>query len=642
MRAAIGAIIDLEGGPVEPLEVEHLAAGARLPAGGAAWLVAGPAGGLVAVPAGRGAAPAGCGLAGSDRGGPARYDVVLDGSLDHRAELARELGAPREDAQPAGGPRLVAAAYERWGADCAAHLDGELAFVLWDRRERRLLASGDAFGQRQLFYACDGRRVRVASQLQMLVERPALSEIDEEYAADFLAGVPGYGPATPFKQVRRLEAGHRLSAGGGRLETSRWWFPGEEETTPRRSEGEAVEAFRALLEQAVVRCLGSGGRAWAELSGGLDSSSIVCLAAEALGRDGARAHEFATLTYAWKDSPQCDERRWSDRVVEKYGLENHRVFCDGLFFDDVARECAYRSEPHFGLLASPMLHALGEVLRGSGVEVLLSGARAESVVLADQMAPIHLADTLRGGRLGELREQLVAWHRGTHLPPANLLLSFALQPLLGRRRHPRSILDRGEVNPWLDRHFAARMKVAERCRAARVERRFREVARQHQYEMLVRSQQHLSRGSLEWSLEIRYPFLYRPLVELALAIPWAQKISPVEGKLLLRRAMAGRLPEEVRTRRGGSGPSADLYKTFARRWDAIAPVVESSLLVSMGMIDRGELRRAAELARFGAVDKFVAFLSCLAFEHWLRAVTGGERVSSRREALAAGRAAVGS
>src|SRR5438270_12305156 len=213
MRAAIGAIVNLDGGPARQLDLDLLAARARLPAAGAPRGVTSNQAGLLAVPARPGAAPGPCpaplaaGASGAGPGDPPAYDVVMDGTLDNRAELARELGAPPEDASPAGGPRLLAAAYRRWGADCPAHLTGEFAFVLWDRHERRLFAARDCFGQRELFYAVARDQVRIASQLQMLlVDRPALSEIDDEFAADVLAGLGGCGPATPWKQVRRLGA----------------------------------------------------------------------------------------------------------------------------------------------------------------------------------------------------------------------------------------------------------------------------------------------------------------------------------------------------------------------------------------------------------------------------------------------------
>jgi asparagine synthase (glutamine-hydrolysing) len=626
MRAAIGAIVNLDGGPVPRSAVARLAGRARLPAGGAPTITGSGEAGLLRVPVEPCAAPPAAEGEGEAAG---RCEVVLDGTLDNRSELARELGLPPIAATPAGSRQLVAAAYERWGEDCASHLVGDFALLLWDRRERRLLGARDACGLRELFYTLDGRELRVASQLQMLVEQPALSQIDEEYVADFLAGAAGSGPATPWKRARRLEAGHALTVAGGRVSTRRWWFP-DERTWPRAwRDGEAVERFRELFGAAIRCCLESGGRVWAELSGGLDSSSIVCLAEDLLRRGVAAAPDFATLTCVWRDSPQCDEREWSEAVVAQTGVVNHQVWCDGLFFDAIEEECAYRSEPHFGLLGSPMLRARRELLREHGVAVLLSGARAECVVLAEQLAPVQLADSLRRLRPGETLAELLRWHRGTHLPLANLL-AHAVVPLVGRRRYFGAIENRKGVDAWVDKRFASRMEVGDRGIRARAPRHFKSVARQEQYETLVRSEQAVARGSLEWACEVRHPYLHRPLVELALAIPWDEKISPREGKLLLRRGMAGLLPETVRTRTGWGGPGADLYKSLARRWGEIAPVVESSLLAAMGFVDQAGFRRAAELARFGATERFTGFLSCLAFEYWLRAVAGGAREAGAR------------
>ena len=363
------------------------------------------------------------------------------------------------------------------------------------------------------------------------------------------------------------------------------------------------------------RCLGTGGTVWAELSGGLDSSSIVAL---------AQAPGFATMTFVWEDTPQSDERPWAEAVIEKYGLINHQVVCDDLFFDGAAEEARHRNEPHFGILCHPMIRAESELLRARGVDVLLSGARAESVVLGDWASPLHLADMVRSLRLGAFAKELLRWQKGAHRPLANLLLEFVLRPLLGRRSYLRSSEDAGALSPWIDAAFAHRMKLRERTRKARADKAFHSIAQQLQYEQLARSEQMISRGFVEWSCEIRHPFLYRPLVELALSIPWEQKVSPWEAKPLLRRALGDRLPDQVRNRRGGAGPGPSMYKAFAKRWGAIEPLVRSSRLVSMGFIDSAEFTRAAELVRFGAAHQFVAFLSCLAFEYWLRTVTGDE------------------
>jgi asparagine synthase (glutamine-hydrolysing) len=452
--------------------------------------------------------------------------------------------------------------------------------------------------------------------------RPSVTDLDEEYVADFLTGQVSFGQATPFKGVRRLPAGHQLSLAGGRLSIQPTWELTEQPLLSYRRDSEYLDHFLATFEEAVGRSLATGGRVWAELSGGLDSSSIVCVAQEILRGDPIRARDFATMTFVWDETPQSDERRWSRQVVEKYGLINHQVICDDLFFDRITEASLYRNEPHFGLFTYPMFRAQTELLRGSGVEVLLCGSRAESVVLSDLTPPLHLADHLRALRLGDFGRELLRWQRGTHQPFANLLISFALKPLLRPGLYMRSSEDDGTLDSWVSPVFARRMDLHRRVRRVRTERRFHSLARQLQYERLRRSEQMVHRGYQEWACEVRHPFLYRPLVELVMRIPWERKVDPGMGKSLLRDSLSGRLPEGVRTRRGGAGPGPAAYKAYAKRWDMIAPVVRSSLLASLGFLDGAEFNREAEMVRFGSSNRFGAFTSALAFEFWLRAVTG--------------------
>jgi asparagine synthase (glutamine-hydrolysing) len=614
MRAALGAIVRLDGAPLAPSELRFLAAQARLPAPGAPLLLAADTAGLIAVPVGSAAASP----APPEPDPDPQIAVVVDGTIDNRAALALQLGLPPWTAAPAGAARLLAAAYERWGDEVADHLHGDCAFLLWDRRRQRLLAARDACGQRELFYTSSGDRLCVGSQLSMVAGRPTLGDLDPEYVADFLASPDAGSARTPWKHVHRLAAGHQLTAGRQGIAIRRWWQPAPPPWPHDTPVERGVSRFQELFGDAVRHALASGGRVWAELSGGLDSSSIVCVAHDLLRAGRAAAPDFATLTYVWDESPQCDERRYTHQVVARHALRNHELRCDGLFFDQLDEECRFRNEPHFGILGAPMLAAGARLLREHQVAVLLSGARAESVVLDEQVAPVHMADHLRRGRARHLLADLLAWHRVTQMPLANLLWSHTLRPLVGRRHRASLEPPPNHLDPWVDRRFAAALQLVDRRTRPRAERRFPAVARQQQYEFLLRSEQAMARGSLDWTLEIRHPFLHRPLVELALALPWRDKLSPHEGKLVLRRAMAGLLPDALRTRVDHSGPGADLYKTLARRWPAVAPFVESSLLAQLGYVDAAALRRTAELARFGAADRFTAFLSCVAFEAWLR------------------------
>ena len=622
MRAVIGVIVPLDGGVVSREEIVHLAGRARLPSIRTPSLVEDGGIALLSIAATGRSTPS----SPSERKSPAlrsdRFLAIADGTLDNRAELAEELGLAQFPGVPVSAESVLAAAYERWGADCPSHLVGELAFVLWDKRDRRLLASRDALGSRELFYRRMGNRLVIASQLQMLLRDPSASDLDEEYVADFLAKQFFYGESTPFKSISRIQAGHSLEFADGQVTIRRFWSAADYFDGASSSHHPGVEEFLDLLREGVERCLATADRTWAELSGGLDSSSVVCLANELVQTGKARGTDVGTLTLTYDATPQSDEREWSRAVVEHCGLRNIEIPCDDRFFEGMEEAALYRNEPHFGILCHPMFEAETNALRAAGVGALLSGARAESIVGHDSMPPVHLADYLRQLRITAFFRDLRRWQQATRIPLTNLVLKFALLPLVKPGVFYSSNEDRGEIDRWIHKGFARRMQVQDRARLVHTSKRFPSRAAQATAEKLAHSEQMISRGLIEWSCELRHPFLYRPLVELALKIPWEEKVVPDMGKPLLRRAMEGRLPDKVRTRRGGRGPGPAGYKAYAARWSSIEPVVRSSLLVELGYLDREEFYRAAELVRFGAATKYGAFTSCLAFEYWLRSVLG--------------------
>lgn len=276
-----------------------------------------------------------------------------------------------------------------------ARLIGEFTFLLWDPQHRRLVAARDALGLRELFYLHRAGQFCIGSQLRMCLPDPALSDIGEEYVADFLATQTSFGEVTPFRAVRRLPAAHTLIVADGRVSISRFWDLAVPPIRRSRSARENQERFLAVFREAVSHCLDPSANVCAELSGGLDSSSIVCIAQDLLREKPGRAKDFSTVTLVWDETPQSDERRWSETVVDAYGLTNHKVRCDDLFFEGMSEAAQYRNEPHFGICSHPMLRAEGELLRAFGVDILLTGARAESVVLDDMTPPVHLAELLK-------------------------------------------------------------------------------------------------------------------------------------------------------------------------------------------------------------------------------------------------------
>ncbi len=183
----------------------------------------------------------------------------------------------------------------------------------------------DAIGVRPIFYIETERQFVFSSQIGQLLGSPGLQSyaLNEEYLADFLAC--GFSPrdTTPFKGIKRLPAGHALIVENGDIRLEQYWDLEDKKILYQRQE-EYEEHFLALFRESVECCLRADGTVWSDLSGGLDSSSIVCIAQEIQNRNGHKKNEFSTVTVVYDEATQSDEREWSQAAIDKYSLDAHR------------------------------------------------------------------------------------------------------------------------------------------------------------------------------------------------------------------------------------------------------------------------------------------------------------------------------
>ena len=615
----IGGIHAFAGGPVEPAAIVRLNAAAKLlvPSRRRRW--AGPSVAL----AGATAPPdaAGSTVARPSNGGRAHCALVFDGRIDNRKELIADLRDHGVDAST-DDAGLVLAAYAAWGSACPSKLVGDFAFGLWDGAARRLLCARDPLGVRPLYVLVRDGLVAFASQLgQLLALCAQTPPLDMEYVADRLAlGVdrPGSG-RTPYRGLSRLEPGHRLVAGNGRVRIERYWEWRARPADLHGREADHVERFRATFADAVASRASGADVVWSELSGGLDSSSIVAVAARRCGRP-----RLSALSVVFGESTLSDERHWAAAVARASGVERRDV--DGDLHHPFSRlRAAVRhwEEPHAAAAFFGAHRQYRRLMAGRGVPVLLSGIGAEAVVLSKHQEPVHLADLLRRGRPARFFRELDRWQRALKMPLSNLLLQYCLRPLLGRPR-----IGRGRapaVHAWVADRFADAWGLAERARYGNAPRTGRGAADQWHVERVAWITGFLLRGYLEKACDLRYPFLHRPLVELALAAPWSLKAAPGEPKAILRRAMRGILPERVRRRTRNASTGHAAYNGLRKEWPALGRVVASSMLVELGVVDRERLWNAMHLARQGHAPHLGGLLTTLTLDAWLQAAAAGRR-----------------
>lgn len=486
---------------------------------------------------------------------PSDCVIAADARLDDREGLAARLGL---DPRLTGDGELILHAYLRWGDEAPLHLLGDYAFVIWDGRKRRLLAVRDPLGMRQLHVAhLPGKLLAFATDdtaLVTLEDVPA--RVNLVRVADFLADLEGADlTSTFYRDVERLPPAHLLICEDAWVSTRRYWSltPGEPLT------GSAEEQTRELLhlfEQAVGDRLRSTGRLGAMLSGGLDSSSVVAIAARLRRQSGEGPLPTFSAISALR--PDCVETAMIRQVQALEHVTPFQVAHDGANRFDVLREEALGSLNPFDHHMS-LVREVYRLASQHGCNVLLDGV-AGDVMLDYSRRPARL---VRRGRFVEAWRHCEA-ERGFFGSPRSTGSQFgsalrtALAPEWLRRwkRDADRIRNRRTPPGFFLPEFAANVGLAERLDLLRraappFARSFAEErasAITHPY--LVVGRERYDRVAARCAIEPRDPFIDLRLVRFAHLLPMEQLASSGWTKLVLRKAMAGLLPEPVRWRRG--------------------------------------------------------------------------------------------
>ena len=254
--------------------------------------------------------------------------------------------------------------------------------------------------------------------------------LDMEYVAERLAlGVDRpHSGRTAYRGLSRLEPGHRLWRSAGAFGSSRYWEWRAAGGRVHGREEDHVEELRSTFSEAVASRTAGSDPIWADLSGGLDSSSITSVASRLRGRP-----RLSPVTVVFGESTFSDEREWAAEVQRAVELQRHDIDGDVHHpFSRLAEAVQHWEEPHGAAVFFGVHERYARLMEGSGVPVLLSGIGAEAVVLSKHQEPVHLAELLRRRQLMQLWRELNRWQQALKMPLSSLALRYALGPLMGR------------------------------------------------------------------------------------------------------------------------------------------------------------------------------------------------------------------
>lgn len=545
--------------------------------------------------------------------------ITWDGRLDNRKELMSALG--NSLTADSTDLAIVAAAYEEWGERCLPQLIGDWAISIWMPGKRSLLLAKDPIGTHHLYYWCTETQVSWATILDPLVRLAGRTfELEKEYVAGLLTSSYPATYLTPCKGILSVPPSSRVLVRPGRHDVGMYWDFDPGKRIRYRTDAEYEEHFRTVFAQAVRRKLRSDRPVLSELSGGRDSSSIVCMSDVVIGSGSAECPRLDTLSYYDDSEPNWNERPYFTKVEEKRGRTGWQV------------NLACQTPEEKGEPPSLQLHKnrfplpghdghtapdLRKCLAAYGNCVVLSGIGGDEVMGGVPTPVPELQNLIAAGRIGALAHRLKVWALELRKPWIHLFWEAAqdfLPPVLvGVPKHQ-------QPPEWLQRGFVKRYWAA----LTGYPKRTKLIGPLPSFQGGIGTLDHLrkqlarSAPAFDPPVDKRYPFLDRDLLEFLYAIPREQLVRPTQRRSLMRRALAGIVPDEILNRKRKAYVSRAPLAAISRDWAFLMEITQNMLTSSLGIVDRERLQLELQKGRAGEEIPFIALNSALFVDGWLK------------------------
>jgi asparagine synthase (glutamine-hydrolysing) len=567
-----------------------------------------------------------------------RFWVVYNGEIYNYKELRAELEAKGHRFRSECDTEVLLASYAQWGESCLRRFNGMFAFCLWDNASRKLFVARDRYGIKPLYYFNSSNGLAFASEIKQFLGLPFFeARMNAQRAFEFLAhGFLDHTRETLFRGVSQIRGGEYalIPVGywrpGDSLPIKRWYTFQRGETYSRCFE-EASEEYRSLLTDSVRLRLRSDVPVGSCLSGGMDSSAIVCIANDVLKKQGAVDLQ-KTFTSSF-EIEEFDERSYAREVAGRTGVQAHYVFPQEAEVFPQLEQLIWNQDEPFNSTSIFAQWCLFKSARANGAIVMLDGQGGDEQLASypQFFAPFILGLFFKLRLLQAYNETglLRKSHGWRPSSLAQTLLSRTLP--FGFYLALRKLGARATVPFWINEEW---MRTAGVCPLLPW-RRIKEVSATANLSelstkllmttaipMLLHWE---DRNSMAWSVEARVPFLDYRLVEFALRLPDSFKIRNGVTKYVLRTATSGVVPSKVRDRLDKMG-----FITPEEVWmrGSLRPLFEEGIRNTCAcfpaLFKKAELQRAFRNVVQGG-DKFSSlFWRVVTFGVWGRAFKIGD------------------
>jgi len=471
--------------------------------------------------------------------------ITYNGEIHNFQQLRRVLEKLGHEFYTNSDTEVIVHAYEEWGENSVKKFNGMWAFALWDSNKKQLFLSRDRLGIKPLYYFLNGKRFIFASEIKALLQDESIPKMpNDKIIFEYLVQCRlDHTEQTFFNQIKRLLPAHNLLLDESRVQVKKYWeirCTNKETKDSHVKDDEYTGKFLGLFKDSCRLRQISDVPIGTCLSGGLDSSAIVCMINQLLMFNGKKSQTIGerqkTFTACFKDK-RIDEREYAEEIIAQTGAEGDFVLpSSSELWRDIKKLVYYQEEPFIGTsvfaqwcvmkLASRKVKVL---LDGQGGDELLAGYTSDYLVF--------LQDLLKGRKIGNFVKEL-------------LLSLDIVAPYIRQIKYFSSSYSKqlNEIKELLNYEF-----ISEFDHDTEINAVYEDLPDLLRREMTTTSLPVLLRyedkNSMAFSLEVRLPFLDHRLIEYIFSLPVTQRLKNGWTKHILRNAMKGILPEKIRRRR---------------------------------------------------------------------------------------------
>ncbi|UPT77275.1 asparagine synthase-related protein [Sulfurovum sp. XGS-02] len=502
--------------------------------------------------------------------------------------------------------KLLCLAYKKWGNLLTSNLDGEFAVVIYDSEKKHYFCARDPLGVKSLYFTKINGEYKFSSNIDELLNFPhVLKKPNLKSMRTMLYHRTVDYTATMYEGVYRLPPGHSMIIENGKEQIERYWYPEKIKIDYSLTEDEAAKKLTELFSKAVNNRVDNLEETAFEVSGGLDSSSVVSLLGQSIipSKIDSYSMDFKGL--------KCDEGIYVDSILKKYPLHHQKISTGELdYLQAYSLDRLYTMSPNWPItltfaMALPMLKKMKQdgkkiVITGQGGDHLFTGTR------------YVLYDLLRRFKFFTLYKELKVYSK-----PWGMIKAYIMRPLLGKKLigFIKILLGRKDTNPF----FLEDNDIKDLSQSLRITnpiyKNDLDMITSTAYSMIMDGN-FFHAAEDYFGIEYRHPYFDLELVEFALSLPPEMKYKQRTIKWILRKAMDGILPDKIRDRKD----KAEFSELIMQQIDAIdlGALLEEPYIVKLGLIEQSLIDQYRKEYEDKTIKYIVILWTIINMEYWYR------------------------